>query len=158
MKTMQNKIKILIGSAAILLSVSAGQNSYGTGVHKGFKAKVTFKRADLSNVKNKNITFGFNRAQIATDYYPELAKVANLMQQNNAAVKLAGHADNVGGYVYNWKLSEARAQAVKDYLIGKGIDSSRVAATGFGDTKPIASNKTQSGRLKNRRVEIQFAQ
>ncbi|QQL51230.1 OmpA family protein [Mucilaginibacter ginkgonis] len=157
MKTTQNKIKIM-AAAVVFLGMSAGLQSFATKGHFSSKAKSTAKRADISNVKNKNISFGFNRAAITADYYAELAKVATLMQQNNAAVKLSGHADNVGGYVYNWKLSEARAQAVKDYLIGKGIDSSRVAATGFGDTKPIASNKTQTGRLKNRRVEIKFAQ
>lgn len=120
--------------------------------------KLYGKKVDLKSVKIRNVEFGFNKATISPDSYSRLDQTAKLMMENKAGLKLSGHADNKGGYVYNWKLSQARANAVKEYLAGKGADSSRIAATEFGDTKPIASNKTKIGRKKNRRVEINFVQ
>ncbi|RZJ73435.1 MAG: OmpA family protein, partial [Flavobacterium sp.] len=87
-----------------------------------------------------------------------LDKVAKLMIDNDAALKLGGYADNKGGYVYNWKLSKARAEAVKAYLVSQGANESRIAATEYGYTKPIASNKSKHGRQKNRRVEVKFSE
>ena len=122
------------------------------------KAKsVRAKRPALAAMKIKNIQFGFNKAEVPSDAYSSLDKVAKLMQDNKAALKLGGYADNKGGYVYNWKLSKKRADAVKAYLINKGSDSTRIAAVEYGYTHPVASNKTTTGRQKNRRVEIHFA-
>lgn len=112
--------------------------------------------ADLSEVKVQNVLFDFDKSTIRPESYEELDRVAELLIANNAALKLGGHADNIGEYVYNWKLSKSRADAVKAYLVKKGADETRIAATEFGDTVPIASNKTAEGRQKNRRVEIEF--
>jgi OOP family OmpA-OmpF porin len=112
---------------------------------------------DLAAKKVNNIEFAFNKQQVAARYYPELDNIAKLMMQNKASLKLSGYADNRGGYVYNWKLSEKRALAVRQYLGNKGVDTSRVAVTEFGYTHPVASNKTAAGRKRNRRVEIRFA-
>ena len=71
-----------------------------------------------------------------------------------AAVSIEGHTDNTGDAAANKTLSTQRAEAVKSALVGKGIAADRVAATGFGQDKPIASNDTEVGRAKNRRVEI----
>lgn len=111
----------------------------------------------LAATKVKNVEFAFNKEDVPSKYYPDLDKVAKLMTGNNASLKVSGYADNRGGYVYNWKLSERRAKAVKAYLAGKGADTSRIATTEFGYTHPIASNKTPAGCKKNRRVEIHFA-
>lgn len=113
---------------------------------------------DLSATKIKNVQFSFNKEEVPSQYYPELDKVVKLMTGNNASLKVSGYADNKGGYVYNWKLSERRAKAVKAYLASKGADTSRIATTEYGFTHPIASNKTAGGRQKNRRVELKFAQ
>jgi outer membrane protein OmpA-like peptidoglycan-associated protein len=111
----------------------------------------------LANMKIKNIEFGFNKAEVPPSAFENLDKVSKLMTDNNASLKLSGYADNKGAYVYNWKLSKKRADAVKAYLISKGADSTRIAAVEYGYTHPVASNKTPAGRKKNRRVEIHFA-
>ncbi len=69
-------------------------------------------------------------------------------------VVVTGHTDNRGGDAYNQKLSEARAGAVKTYLVGKGVDGSRIVTRGAGESRPVASNDTDAGRAKNRRVDI----
>ncbi|WP_255501962.1 OmpA family protein [Olivibacter sp. SDN3] len=73
-------------------------------------------------------------------------------------VKLGGHADSIGPYVYNWHLSKSRADEVKSYLVSKGVDETRISSTEFGNTQPIASNETAEGRQKNRRVEIEVVE
>ncbi len=71
----------------------------------------------------------------------------------SARVRIAGHTDGVGDPEENQRLSEARAEAVRDYLVSHGIDASRVEAVGYGDTQPVASNDTDEGRAQNRRIE-----
>jgi len=66
-----------------------------------------------------------------------------------------GHTDSVGTDAYNQKLSVRRAEAVKNYLTGKGIEKNRVYTEGKGEKQPVADNKTSEGRAKNRRVEIE---
>ena len=114
------------------------------------------KRRALSAMKIKNVQFGFNKSMFEAANKTDLNRIASLMINNKAALKLGGYADSKGDYVYNWKLSKKRADAVKAYLVSKGADSTRIAATEFGETKPIASNDTKAGRKKNRRVELQF--
>ena len=67
-----------------------------------------------------------------------------------------GHTDSIGTDAYNQRLSERRAQAVKDYLVSKGIPASKVTTIGKGESQPVATNKTKEGRQKNRRVDIEF--
>jgi len=67
-----------------------------------------------------------------------------------------GHTDSIGSDQYNQRLSERRAQAVKDYLVSKGIPASKVTTIGKGESQPVATNKTKEGRQKNRRVDIEF--
>ena len=72
-------------------------------------------------------------------------------------VKLDGHTDNTGSDKINQKPSQDRVDAIKNYLIEKGISADRIIAKGHGSTQPIADNKTAEGRAKNRRVEINIA-
>ena len=72
------------------------------------------------------------------------------------SLKLAGYTDNVGPTNVNLKLSQDRAQAVKSYLVSKGVSPSRIEATGYGRENPIASNSTPEGRKQNRRVEFEL--
>ena len=74
----------------------------------------------------------------------------------NSKIIIEGHADSNGGHVFNQRLSQFRANMIKSYLIGKGIDYSRITAIGFGSDKPIADNLTSEGRQKNRRVGIKI--
>ncbi|HNQ00543.1 MAG TPA: OmpA family protein, partial [Bacteroidia bacterium] len=71
-----------------------------------------------------------------------------------AKLSVEGHTDNTGNPEKNVTLSQKRCESVKNYLVSKGIDANRLTATGYGDTRPIADNKTADGRAKNRRVEL----
>ena len=82
----------------------------------------------------------------------ELAKI--LYKYEGASLTIEGHTDDVGADDFNMTLSQKRTDSVKQYLIGKGIDSTRLTSIGFGETKPVASNKTKLGKAKNRRVEL----
>jgi outer membrane protein OmpA-like peptidoglycan-associated protein len=79
---------------------------------------------------------------------------ASLTANPTAEVAIHGHTDNVGGAKYNMNLSMGRAVAVKEYLVTKGVDASRITTKGFGFTKPIGDNATPAGRAKNRRIEF----
>jgi outer membrane protein OmpA-like peptidoglycan-associated protein len=85
----------------------------------------------------------------------ELDKLLQLMQENpQVKVQVSGHTDNVGSPSDNLKLSNNRAKAVVDYLVSKGIDIKRLTWKGYGETKPVADNKTEEGRALNRRTEF----
>lgn len=87
--------------------------------------------------------------------YPKLDVVVKVLKADTALqISIEGHTDNKGNAAFNQKLSAKRAEAVKKYLIKKGVAESRIAAQGFGDSKPIATNVTPAGRAKNRRVEL----
>ena len=96
-----------------------------------------------------------NSSYIRAEAYPLLDEVASILEKNpEMEVEVQGHTDNTGSAKYNQWLSEKRAQRVKDYLVSKGIEPSRLAAKGYGLTQPVASNATEEGRAQNRRVEL----
>ncbi|QEC69649.1 OmpA family protein [Panacibacter ginsenosidivorans] len=115
---------------------------------------ITEEDRKIVNEAIKDLEFDFGKATIRSKSYPSLDKVAELLVQKNFTLKLAGHTDNVGSESANLKLSKDRAESVKAYLVSKGVNASRIEATGYGETQPIASNKTNEGRQKNRRVEF----
>jgi OOP family OmpA-OmpF porin len=105
-----------------------------------------------------NIEFDTGKAVIKEKYYDHIKKVADVMKNNpNIRVVIEGHTDNVDIYhnpENNIKLSQARADSVRQYLIDRfGIEPSRITAIGYGSSRPIADNNTEQGRRKNRRVE-----
>jgi OOP family OmpA-OmpF porin len=102
----------------------------------------------------KNLEFDFNKSTIRPRSFPSLNRVAQLLIEKNFSLKLAGHTDNVGSDAYNLKLSKDRAESVKAYLVSKGANPSRIEATGYGESQPIATNANAAGRQKNRRVEF----
>ena len=81
--------------------------------------------------------------------------VSKLDNLNLEVIIAVGHTDSIGSDAYNQKLSVRRAEAVKAYLVGKGIDTKRVYTEGKGKKQPVATNKTAAGRAQNRRVEIE---
>ena len=102
----------------------------------------------------KNLEFDFAKATIRPSSFPSLKRVADLLVSKNFSLKLAGHTDNVGSDAANLKLSKDRAESVKSYLVSQGANPSRIEATGYGESQPIATNKTDIGRQTNRRVEF----
>src|SRR5690606_8359742 len=102
----------------------------------------------------KNLEFDLGKSTIRSTSYPSLNSVAALLIEKNFSLKLAGHTDNTGSMQTNMRLSKERAEAVKTYLVSKGAHASRIEATGYGPTQPIASNANAEGRQQNRRVEF----
>jgi len=101
-----------------------------------------------------NVEFDFDKSTIKKGYYQDIDNLAQVMKDYpDLNVVIEGHTDSVGTAAYNKKLSQRRAEAVKKYMVEKGIDENRLKAQGFGEEKPIASNKTKEGRQQNRRVE-----
>lgn len=102
-----------------------------------------------------NIQFEFNSSVLRTSSYPTLDKVSSMMRANpSSMLQLDGHASAEGTDAYNMQLSIDRANAVKTYLVNSGVDAKKIATKGYGETRPIASNATEEGRIANRRVEF----
>lgn len=102
-----------------------------------------------------SVTFATDSAQISPAFQATLDQVASTISEySDTRVRIAGHTDSTGSDTYNQQLSERRAQAVANYLMGRGVASSRISTVGHGETQPVASNDTPEGRQANRRVEI----
>ena len=100
--------------------------------------------------------FDFDKSVLKPEGKAKIDDLASKLQGVNLEVIIAtGHTDSVGTDAYNQKLSERRANAVKAYMVSKGIDEKRVFTEGKGEKQPVADNKTSAGRAKNRRVEIE---
>ena len=103
-----------------------------------------------------NLFFNTAKSDLLPYSIPELRRVAEIIKAKNLTVEIAGHTDNVGDDDMNQTLSEQRAQAVKDFLVGEGCNPEKLKTIGYGSTRPVASNKTEEGRKLNRRVELRF--
>ena len=101
--------------------------------------------------------FDFDKSALKPEGKAKLDDLVSKMAGMNLEVIIAvGHTDNIGTEAYNQKLSERRANTVKEYLVSKGVEKNRIYTEGKGLKDPIASNKTAEGRAKNRRVEIEM--
>ncbi|MBI2894750.1 MAG: OmpA family protein [Deltaproteobacteria bacterium] len=103
----------------------------------------------------RGVNFAFNSADIDPSSFRELDQVARILKDNaDVNVEIGGHTDNVGGRAYNERLSQARAESVRNYMISKGINGDRLTARGYGMSRPTAPNTTEEGRAQNRRIEF----
>jgi len=110
---------------------------------------------------NEKVQFEYNSSQIKEESHSLLNEVATVIKDHPFIKKILveGHASSDGADDYNMRLSDARAKAVRDYLVNQaGIAPERLEAKGFGETKPIASNDTEEGREQNRRVEFNITE
>jgi outer membrane protein OmpA-like peptidoglycan-associated protein len=104
-----------------------------------------------------NILFETGKSILTAGSYTELERLFNILKENaEIKIEISGHTDITGSEPLNLKLSEARAKAVVEYLVQKGIERTRIESKGYGSLQPIADNKTAAGRAKNRRVEFKI--
>lgn len=116
---------------------------------------------ELLQELNKNgfialyINFDTGKADLKQDGVATVKEIATLMKSNpTLKLGIEGHTDNVGDAASNKKLSESRAKSVTAAIVASGVDAARLSAAGFGQEKPVADNRTEEGRSKNRRVEL----
>lgn len=161
--------KVLIGAGAALLvfgvirwylrdkkKKECAKNG-GTWNSKTNSCDLPNNNAKILKDAYDNLTFEPTKAIIKATSFPYLDELVTVIQDTEAltwSLEIQGHTDNRGGTDENQKLSEARANAVKKYLVDKGVKAERIIAKGFGLSKPIATNDTAEGREKNRRVEF----
>lgn len=117
------------------------------------KVVVVFKQNKLE--LKRPIHFAFGRADIQPDSFFILDQVMDLVVSHNVKkLRIEGHTDSDGNDAANLRLSQDRADAVKKYLVGQGMDGERLEAKGFGESRPVAPNRTPAGKALNRRVEF----
>lgn len=105
----------------------------------------------------RNIYFDYDKATLRPESIEELERVVRFLRENpSLRVEISGHTDSDGSELYNLRLSQARAQAVVDYLVSRGIESHRLIAKGYGESRPVAPNDTPENKQKNRRTELKI--
>ena len=105
-----------------------------------------------------DVTFDTNSTEVRPGLYSEINRVAAVLNQYpDTFIRVEGHTDSKGTNEYNMNLSKRRSDAVKTLLVLRGVADSRIEVVGFGETMPVATNDTEAGRQKNRRVEIKIA-
>ena len=119
------------------------------------KSRYTIKYSPAKVFTLDDVHFDVNKATLRDQSYEELKTLKNYLERReNIRVEIAGHTDNAGDKEHNQKLSERRAQRVKQYLTEQGIDPDRLETKGYGESRPVATNNTKEGRQKNRRTEV----
>jgi Flagellar motor protein len=120
--------------------------------------KVSYEVIGIRLILQEKILFSSGSAEIRPETYPILDKLYEILKDLPNPVEVEGHTDSIPisteKFPSNWELSTARASSIVRYFIAKGINPERLKASGYADTKPIASNATPEGRAQNRRVEI----
>jgi len=164
-----NTQSTLIG-AAIGAAVGGG-GGYGVGammdkqekdmreVLAKSEATAVTREGNLLSVTFKgDVTFDTNSAELRSGLYNEINRVAGVLNQYpDTLIRVEGHTDSKGSDEYNMDLSKRRANNVKTLLVMRGVAENRIEVAGYGKTMPVATNDTEAGRQKNRRVEIRIA-
>ncbi len=158
----------LIGAA--LGAAAGGAGGYGIGKMMDNQEKAmrdALVKSEAAAVKREgnllsvtfkgDVTFDTNSTEVRQELYTEINRVAGILNQYpDTLIRVEGHSDSKGLDEYNMDLSKRRANAVKVLLVMRGVADSRIEVVGFGKTMPVASNDTEAGRQKNRRVEIKI--
>lgn len=138
-----------------------GEGQYGITILEMEPMKQDVQAGEMLAALNKNgsialyINFETGKSDIKMESQTTLNQVAQMLTENaTLKISVEGHTDNVGNATLNKTLSENRAKAVMNYLVAKGINSTRLTSKGWGQTKPISDNSTEDGKAKNRRVEL----
>lgn len=106
-------------------------------------------------INMSDVLFAFNKYELKPDAREKLAKVSGiLLAYPGLKLQVEGYTDNVGSDPYNQKLSQQRADAVRDYLVSQGVAAQNITSTGYGKADPVADNSTANGRAQNRRVQL----
>ncbi len=150
-----------IGQTFELVYLSLGPRNVSAKVdvankpNLNLKLTMRYKTDDFPNaLVLENVEFASGKATLIGDSTLRLDSVVEyLTHKKSVKIEISGHTDNVGNKKTNKALSQKRAEAVRDYLVSKGIDAARIKAVGYGDAKPVAPNTTDEGRQKNRRIE-----
>ncbi|MEP7235146.1 MAG: OmpA family protein [Ignavibacteriota bacterium] len=112
---------------------------------------------DTTVIELSNIFFDFNKATLRPESISELRHMLKFMQDYpKLKIEISGHTDSVGTDEANRKLSQGRAESVREYLVSKGVSTTRITAKGYGASKPVAPNGTEEGRQRNRRTEFRI--
>lgn len=110
---------------------------------------------ERQTVELRDVTFEFNSAVLTAEGKVVLEPAVKfLLNQPQLRTEIAGHTDSIGSEAYNLKLSRQRAESVRAYLVSRGVSPAQLSAAGYGETRPVASNQTDEGRARNRRVEL----
>ena len=136
-----------------------GKNSGNSGKNgaTGGTTKEGGNEAIGGAIELHNVFFDFNKSDLRPESHTELRYLIDMMKEHTVyRIEIDGHTDSVGTSAYNMKLSEARAKAVREYMVKQGVVAKRITARGFGATKPMDTNATEEGRQRNRRTEFRF--
>lgn len=120
-----------------------------------FNVDIKFEPARTYTLNN--VHFDFGKASLRPESYKELQELLDFLKnKEDVKIEIGGHTDNIGKDADNLKLSQQRADAIRSYLVKKGITAGRVIAKGYGASHPIADNETEEGTQLNRRTEIKL--
>ncbi len=111
----------------------------------------------VAEIRMNNVFFDFDKPSLRRESTLELDRWVKMLKENpSVSLEIDGHTDNVGTEAYNLGLSERRVKSVAMYIEGQGVAARRLVARGFGEKKPVATNKTAEGRQENRRVDVRI--
>ncbi len=159
--------KIILPYGQLYAFLAESDNYYSISANMDLKSYSEYKEIEknlyLTPIEKgtilrlNNVFFEYDKFDLSPESNAELDRLYNYLASNdNIKIEILGHTDNQGSNDYNMKLSNNRANSVRNYLIQKGISNNRLIAKGYGATKPIKDNATEEGRQFNRRVEVKI--